>query len=1226
MSTRQNLRSWEILLTLLFIVPVSRSEQNIALTGIAQQSSNQDERWTAGKAKDNCVNQDITQNCCVHTAAGVYKQAWWRVDLMQIKTIQYITIYYRSGSGYRFGGYSVYVSNSTDPTPQGILCYKDNSSLSEDVNLNPTHLCPYVAQYVTVYNHREEPKRHDWYSNDAVLELCEVQVLGCPIGKYGNGNCNNYCSESCYRGNCNAITGSCFYCFPGMFGDFCEQPCSANCKITCVKDTGHCIECINGKHGDLCDVDCSDNCKNKSCMKETGYCLECVPGKYGDDCAADCSVNCKDKTCMKNDGTCIECVLGKHGDNCAVNCSDNCKNKNCTRSDGHCIGCNPGKKGELCDTSCSSHCVTCDQASEQCFECIPGKYGDQCTNNCSVNCEANTCTKSNGQCIACNPGKYGPSCSMDCLGQCKDNSCQQSDGTCTDCPVGKHGSFCNISCSESCLNNRCNAESGDCEECAGGLHGGNCSMPCRNCDRCVRDTGYCLSVCSAGYEGNTCQMKVLQTETSDGNTGTIVGVVVGLLLLAVIISTSVFLIRRRRQNSTKKDSFDDISRKKIPRTTHHNYSYEPDDYSAEPVTEQGNVYEVVDDGSKVETPAGHGNVYVNASDIAKVENTTEIPTNHDNVYVNANDVDKDSSANVCNNSGPVSIALSDLKAMVKAKMLNEAKAFEDEYASLPSGAIHEHNIGMLTANRMKNRFKSTFPYDHSRVILDKLDNDPHSDYINANYIDSVTLPAEYIATQGPTDKIVDDLWRMIWQLKSGKIVMLTNLIEGTKKKCAKYWPDEGEPMSTKHFNIVLDRERVYAFYVIRDIILTEKKTKSVRQIHQFHYTTWPDHGTPDPNELVVFHRRVKHYKNTLTGKMVVHCSAGIGRTGTFIALDALLEHGKTSGMVDVMGYIRTMRKDRVNMVQTCDQYIAIHNLLVEAFAMPDTLIPSMKYHTTLRSLCNDAPVNLTKLWREYKVTQELKPTYTQSDFKTAVLPTNRNKNRDPNVLAVDKFRPYLTSASSGRTNYINAVAVPSYTSRTGYIVTQTPLEDTVVDLMTMIMDHSCDTIVIIENDHVKWLPEEGKGITIGSFQLTHEGGSSVLANIDLMDVAISNQDQRYDARVRVFHMTGWDRHVSVPPDVPGLLQLLEQVDSRRKSNGSKKTVVMCRDGYSQSGLFCCISNARDQMKIDEEVDMFQISRQLLFRRPEFITNYKHKYQCCNNVIKAYLDITDVYMN
>ncbi|XP_021342421.1 receptor-type tyrosine-protein phosphatase T-like [Mizuhopecten yessoensis] len=1093
----------------------------MALNGIATQSSDQSlTKWKAAAALDDCVRQTIESDCCTHTSATGKTEAWWHVDLKQPRTIQYIRIYYRDKFAQRFAGYQLYVSNTTDRT-QGILFYEDTSINKDDVELDVTLPSPYVARYVIVYNYRQNPKRQTWYSNTAVLELCEVQVFGCDIGTYGSGNCDQMCSENCFGGNCDASNGHCFYCSPEKHGNFCEQACSVNCKDgICEKDSAHCTGCLNGK--------------------------------YGSDCHKECSESCKIKTCNVSNGHCVDCVLGKHGNMCEIDCPNNCKDKTCLKDNGHCIGCVRGKQGLQCAEDCPSNCVTCMQVDGQCTECVQGKYGTDCEQNCHDNCKDSLCTKDDGTCPECQNGYHGMDCTLECESNCK--FCQQVDG--------------------------------DCTECLDGLYGGNCSLSCVNCERCSRETGKCLTFCIPGYEGEFCQMSI-NSPPQDDFTGTTVGIVVGLLLLVSSITIGVvFIIRRRRQNPLKKEgSFGDLGRREVSRSSKLNNGYESD------------------------------------------ERTSEQLANLDNVYVNSGNVNKttDPYEEVYCNSGSEGIAISDLTSLVKTKMLNKAKVFEDEYKSLPLGDLYEHKVGMMTENKPKNRFKSTFPYDHSRVVLDKQDKDPHSDYINASYIDSVTLPAEYIATQGPTNKTVDDLWRMIWQLKSGKIIMLTNLSEGPKKKCVKYWPDEGQPMSTKHFEIVLDRERVYAFYVIRDIILTEKKTKSVRQVHQFHYTTWPDHGTPNPNELVVFHRRVKLYKNSLPGKMVVHCSAGIGRTGTFIALDALLDYGKESGMVDIIGYIRTMRKDRVNMVQTIDQYIALHNILIEAFDMPDTLIPKVEYHAALNRLSDDVPVNQTKLWQEYQLLQTMKPTYTKVDYKAALLPVNRNKNKDPNVLAVDKFRAYLTSSLSDRTDYINAVAVPSYTSRTGYIITQSPLDDTNVDILTMIMDNQCDTIVIIEKDSVKWLPEEGKDISIGKFTLKHLGGSSNLVHIDLIEIAISNQSHKYDTKVRVFRMTGWDRDVSVPPDSSAVLQLLELVDSRRRSHDSKTTVVMCRDGYTQSGLFCCVSNARDQMKIDEEVDMFQISRQVLVRRPECITSVD-QYKCCYNLVKEYLDTTDVYVN
>ncbi|XP_021354755.1 receptor-type tyrosine-protein phosphatase T-like, partial [Mizuhopecten yessoensis] len=935
---------------------------NISIRKSVATSSNQDvAKWPASAAVDGDIRQEITY--CAHTLAENQLTAWWRVDLGQLMTINYITIYYRAATRDRFAGYKIFVSNTTDWN-NGQLCFEDPSTSINEVSDIVSHQCQYVAKYVTIYNSRSTPNtRYDHYSKWAVLELCEVQVFGCPIRMYGQSSCDQPCPGDCYGGNCNAANGSCFYCFPGKYGDKCNKECTTSCKGSiCEKDSGICTECNQTKHGDFCKQDCPRNCNDSKCYQHTGYCKGCIPGRSGDRCERQCSGNCEDMTCLQDSGNCIGCVQGKQGLQCAEDCP--------------------------------SDCLTCVQDDGKCTECVRGQYGSNCELDCNDICKDNLCTKDDGNCLECQHGYHGVDCTLECESDCK--ICQREDG--------------------------------DCTECLDGLYGGNCSLSCVKCERCSRDTGKCLTTCMPGYEEEFCQMSI-KSPPQDDSTGTTVGIVVGLLLLVSIITIGVvFFIRRRRQNSLKEeDSLDEFGRRDMSRSSRLNNGYESDERTSEP-----------------------------------------LPKQLDNVYVNAANVNKktDQYEEVYCNSGSEGIAISDLTSLVKTKMLNKAKAFEEEYKSLPSGDLYEHKVGMMTENKLKNRFKTTFPYDHSRVVLDKQDKDPHSDYINASYIDSVTLPAEYIATQGPTNKTVDDLWRMIWQLNSGKIIMLTNLSEGPKKKCVKYWPDEGQPMSTKHFEIVLDRERVYAFYVIRDIILTEKKTQSVRQVHQFHYTTWPDHGTPNPNELVVFHRRMKLYKNSLPGKMVVHCSAGIGRTGTFIALDALLDYGKESGMVDIIGYIRTMRKDRINMVQTIDQYIALHNILIEAFDMPDTLIPRVEYHAALNRLSDDVPVNQTKLWQEHQLLQTMKPTYTKVDYKAALLPVNRNKNKDPNVLAVDKFRAYLTSSLSDRTDYINAVAVPSYTSRTGYIITQSPVDDTIVDVLTMIMDNQCDTIVIIEKDPI----------------------------------------------------------------------------------------------------------------------------------------------------------------
>ncbi|XP_069110279.1 LOW QUALITY PROTEIN: receptor-type tyrosine-protein phosphatase epsilon-like [Argopecten irradians] len=797
-----------------------------------------------------------------------------------------------------------------------------------------------------------------------------------------------------------------------------------------------------------------------------------------------------------------------------------------------------------------------------------------CQYNCSNNCRDMVCAQDNGQCTACVPTKRGEICELDCPANCQNGICDKTTASCSGCVGGFFGTNCSMPCISNC--SECDQNSGECTKCVAGLYGFSCNMTCGHCSSCVLDSGVCSTECDTGYGGEFCRTKQKEqmSDSPSLSVGRIVGFAVGVVLVAVLAVILVVISRRCCLNIRKEESYTDVIHADL---------------------NQKNIYSELEETEK--------NIYSTISEPSK---------DSENRYMNS----KQESLGIPS-SDPVGFPVSKLKSLVNTKLQNKAQTFMDEFKSIPTGALHPQEIGLLPQNRPKNRLKRPFTYDHSRVILEKVGNDRYSDYINANYIDSVTENSKYVAAQGPMTSTINDFWRMIWQLNTCKIVSLQSLIE--QPMSAQYWPDEGEPFSTSHFNIVLDRERSYGFYVIRDLTVTDKKTKSARQIHQFHFITWPDHGTPDSNELVVFHRRVKNYVNILTGKMVVHCSSGTGRTGTFLALDALLEYGKAFGRIDIMHYVKVMRNNRVNMVQTVEQYIAVHQFLIEAFDMPDTLIPRDTYHVTLAVLADVGPAHKSKLNEEYKLTQSLKPHYDYKDYRAALLDSNKMKNRSLSVLAVDKFRVCLPSHANDRTDYINAVLVPSYASYIGYIVTQCPLEDTVVDLLTMIVDHKCQTLVIIQEDAINWLPKENEEKSVGSFTLEQQNKAAVTANVDLLDVLIENE-HGFSAMVRVFHLSGWDVYSPVPPDSSSLLQLMKLVDSRRKSDDTKTTVVMCRDGFSQSGLFCCISNARDQMKADEEVDIFQISRQILVRCPSFLINFE-QYQYCYNIIREYLDTT-----
>lgn len=190
----------------------------------------------------------------------------------------------------------------------------------------------------------------------------------------------------------------------------------------------------------------------------------------------------------------------------------------------------------------------------------------------------------------------------------------------------------------------------------------------------------------------------------------------------------------------------------------------------------------------------------------------------------------------------ITIRVDDLQRVISEKSIGEDKAFQSEYKRLPVGNAEICKQGRKKENITKNRFKATFPYDHSRVILREGWTDADNDYINANFIRDFNGETVYIAAQGPKNNTLADFWRMIWQENIKCIVMLTNTIENGKNKCAQYWPEKDSAFEVGPCKMQLLKETTYAFYTLRKFTVHNTKTSGKRTITQFHYTAWPDHG------------------------------------------------------------------------------------------------------------------------------------------------------------------------------------------------------------------------------------------------------------------------------------------------------------------------------------------------------------------------------------------------
>ncbi|KAL6480650.1 hypothetical protein MHYP_G00116830 [Metynnis hypsauchen] len=252
-----------------------------------------------------------------------------------------------------------------------------------------------------------------------------------------------------------------------------------------------------------------------------------------------------------------------------------------------------------------------------------------------------------------------------------------------------------------------------------------------------------------------------------------------------------------------------------------------------------------------------------------------------------------------------------------------------EYEDLKDvGRNQPLDTALLPENRGKNRYNNILPYDSTRVKLSYVDDDPCSDYINASYIPGNNFRREYIATQGPLPGTKDDFWKMVWEQNVHNVVMVTQCVEKGRVKCDHYWPFDQDSLYYGDLIVQMLSESVLPEWTIREFkICSEEQLNFSRIVRQFHYTVWPDHGVPETTQsLIQFVRTVRDYINRTpgSGPTVVHCSAGVGRTGTFIALDRVLQQLDTKDTVDIYGAVFDMRLHRSHMVQTESQYTYLH--------------------------------------------------------------------------------------------------------------------------------------------------------------------------------------------------------------------------------------------------------------------------------------------------------------
>ncbi|KAK0158949.1 hypothetical protein PV328_009884 [Microctonus aethiopoides] len=552
---------------------------------------------------------------------------------------------------------------------------------------------------------------------------------------------------------------------------------------------------------------------------------------------------------------------------------------------------------------------------------------------------------------------------------------------------------------------------------------------------------------------------------------------------------------------------------------------------------------------------------------------------------------------------------------------------DEQYSFFPRGQMKPWEYGQLPENKRKNRYGNLIAYDETRVILEKLPDDPYSDYINANFIKGYKKNRAYIATQGPKPTTIIDFWRMVWQERVQVICMLANVMEGGKKKCEQYWPEIGKVMKYGNISVSNISHVQFADYTFR--IFHIKCDGEVRKIDHLHYTAWPDHGIPLYTQSVVTYLKKLLATPSGNGPVLVHCSAGVGRTGTIILCDICLRRAAAEGVVDVFGETEDIRGQRANMVDNKQQYILAHVALVECLLSLPTAIP-----------CNDSlPVRIQEYKSQLTLQQQRleqsvwQDEALQSSERSVIKLSEKNmaKNRFPDLLPKSRLYIPRYPTSDDDSSYIFGVHVDSARRQNNFIASQLPLPTTVNDFWRMVAEFKVQLIIILQppdiNDPtcINFIPDPDEVASSAFLNLKGKAITDMKyctqQKITLIDNLTKNSREQ---SVTVLSCKEWDPGRNKPPPKPVDLVELWQM-AERISRNDEPTVVLCHDGVTGCGLYLALSFLLERMGLEHECDVCFAIRAIRRSRSDFC-HTREQFEYLYDAAVIYAGYFETYAN
>ncbi|XP_046346809.2 receptor-type tyrosine-protein phosphatase epsilon-like [Haliotis rufescens] len=922
-----------------------------------------------------------------------------------------------------------------------------------------------------------------------------------------------------------------------------------------------CAACSVGIYG----VNCNKNCNSRhcsgspdSCDSMTGACSsgQCQTGWAGTDCAAcsvgiygvNCNKNCNSRHCSGSPDSCDsmtglcssgQCQTGWAGTDCAacsvgiygVNCNKNCNSRRCSGSPDSCDSMTGACPGGQCQTG---------WAGTDCAACSVGIYGVNCNKNCNSrhcsgspdSCDSMTGACSSGQCqtgwagtdcAGCDNGKFGLNCESDC-GHCN-GTCDGVDGRCLwGCTEGYNGSHCSVKFS-----------------CDNGKFGLNCESDCGHCNgTCDGVDGRCLWGCTEGYNGSRCSVKFTRLngkDTPEFPGSAVVGTVAG-VFVAIIIVVVVVVVIRRRQRFLDSNSNEQIAE-------FHPKAQEDGTYENVTLDDRNAVNQKPLIKPKPATQASSDKQHKSNDKDQEEEDFDEDVQSPESCYYNA---DADAAIR--------DVAVSELAATV-ATLKDRTDGFEKEYHRLPTGFTAPYRDSQKPENNGKNKFRGYYPYDHNRVRLASFPDTPGSDYINASLMHSYNQRKTYIASQAPNKKTVGDFWRMIWEQSCSHVVMLTGLMEECRIKCERYWPTGGV-MDIGLFKIEVEVTQSRANFTTRHMKVTSNTTGECRSVVQFHFTSWPDHGVPDTLALVNYIWLVRETVAETDGPLLVHCSAGIGRTGTYIAVDSLLDQARGEGVVDVLGYVSVMRGQRKNMIQTPAQYECVFLSLVEMTKYGCTSMDVSNYTNSYSCSGMDTTMD----GKTFRQMSEILESEAREDAPT-------------------RHRMWV----DGNPDFIVRVG-PSLTCLRGYLQATAPPPGLVKLLWKLVEENDVHNIIVVTPD-MGLVQAEGRSKTHGEITVTTTSQTSLSTDLTMNNLQLATKA----GRPRQVKMVDVNANLTMEVMTSHLLNHAQLQETSTQPH--PVVIVHSENDQKLAVSFCIMGNILSGIREDTRVDVIGHMRTFL---------------------------------